>query len=66
MKAICFLMKILIDTHILLWLLYDPAKIKIHHLRLLEDKSKQVFFSSISIAEISIKTKMGKLKLPND
>ena len=59
-------MKILIDTHILIWSLAFPSKLGDRNLSLLQDYSNRIIVSSVSIAEISIKTSIGKLKLPEN
>lgn len=58
-------MKYLIDTHIFLWLLFDPSKISSNKLQLLKDSSNQIYVSSISFWEISLKYSIGKLSLQN-
>lgn len=57
-------MKILIDTHILIWSLALPSKLGDQNLSLLQDYSNRIIVSSVSVAEISIKSSIGKLKLP--
>jgi len=65
----CFmeaLMKILIDTHIFLWLLYDPGKIKQRYIDILGNCDNQIYISSLSIAEIMIKKSVNKLDVEFD
>jgi len=58
-------MNILIDTHIFIWLLKTPRKISPEHIKIL--KSPHIFFlSSISIAEMMIKSSIGKLDVDYD
>ena len=58
-------MNILIDTHIFIWLLKTPKKISPEHTAIL--KSPHSFFlSSISIAEMMIKSSIGKLRVDYD
>lgn len=52
-----------IDTHIFLWLVFNPDKINDKIRRLLEDKNNQVFICNTSFWEISIKYNLGKLDL---
>jgi PIN domain nuclease of toxin-antitoxin system len=54
-------MKILLDTHYLLWAFIDTSKIKknIYEKLLLEEN--EVYYSQISLWEISIKYNLGKL-----
>ena len=56
-------MKILLDTHYLLWAFIDTSKISqsVYH-KLLADEN-EVFYSQASLWEISIKFNMGKLAL---
>ncbi len=58
-------MKYLIDTHIFLWLLFDPAKIPAKKLKLLKDQSNDIRIASIAFWEISLKYALGKLSLTN-
>jgi PIN domain nuclease of toxin-antitoxin system len=44
-------MKIIIDTHIFLWSLADPARIAKHKLNELESQTNIIYVSSITIAE---------------
>ncbi len=52
-------MRVLIDTHLLLWALAAPAKLSKAARRMI-DKS-EIYVSAASIWEISIKTSLGKL-----
>jgi PIN domain nuclease of toxin-antitoxin system len=52
-------MRLLIDTHLLLWTLYAPAKLSAQARRVIE--KSDVHVSAASIWEISIKTSLGKL-----
>ena len=56
-------MKILIDTHIFLWAIYEPKKISKKHYEELQSLSNTVFVSSISFVEIMIKNSVGKLAI---
>jgi PIN domain nuclease of toxin-antitoxin system len=56
---------IVLDTHALLWWALDPEKLSSTALELVtEMEVKGGFASSISIWELAIKTKRGKLELP--
>ena len=56
-------MKILLDTHYLLWAFIDTSKISSSvYNKLLADEN-EVFYSQASLWEISIKFNMGKLSL---
>ena len=56
-------MNIIVDTHIFLWALSEPRKISKNKRSVLEDLSNTIYVSSISIAELMIKTSIGKLKI---
>lgn len=56
-------MKYLIDTHVLLWLLFKPTKVSAAKLSLLKDPENEIYISSISFWEISLKYGLGKLDL---
>ncbi len=56
-------MNIIIDTHIFLWALTDPSKIKDVKCRMLEDLSNTIYVSSVSIAELMIKASLKKLQI---
>jgi len=59
-------MKIIIDTHIFLWLMYDYKKVDSRHRDILENSSNELYLSSLSIAEIMIKKSIGKLDVVFD
>ena len=56
-------MSYLIDTHIFLWLLFEPKKVPLSKLKILQDGKNTVYISSISFWEISLKFSLGKLFL---
>ena len=56
-------MKILIDTHIYLWMLSSPEKLNDSRRYELESQANEVFLSSISIAELMIKQSIGKIEI---
>ena len=56
-------MKILIDTHIFLWMLSYPEKLVQNRRYQLESPSNEVYLSSMSIVELMIKSSLGKLNL---
>ena len=58
-------MKILLDTHIFLWMFLTPKRISANVESLLKDSTNEIFLSSASSWEISIKYSIGKLKLPD-
>jgi len=58
--------KILIDTHIFLWMLSYPEKIEKKRRYELESPANEVFLSSMSIAELMIKSSIGKINIEFD
>ena len=54
-------MKYLIDTHVIIWLLDDDDKLSKVARREIENLDNQIFVSVISLFEIAIKVKTGKL-----
>ncbi len=56
-------MKLLLDTHVFLWLRNAPEKIPPHIMTLYEDIQSDVFLSMASIWEMQIKNQLGKLAL---
>ena len=56
-------MKFLVDTHILIWALNDPAKICNDITHILTNEDDAIYFSQISLWEIAIKFRLGKLDL---
>lgn len=57
-------MNLLLDTHVLLWWLADSHRLSARHRELILDAKRRVFVSSVSVAEISIKSSLGKLDAP--
>lgn len=55
---------ILLDTHCWLWLLSEPERFFAKTLKLVSETKTKLYLSVASIWEISIKTKLGKLVLP--
>jgi len=56
--------KLLLDTHVVLWLLGDPDRIAVAVRRDIEDVSNAVIISAVSAWEIATKHAIGKLPLP--
>lgn len=59
-------MKILMDTHIFLWAISDPDKLSAKWRLELESQANQVYLSAVSVAELMIKSSIGKLKVDFD
>jgi PIN domain nuclease of toxin-antitoxin system len=55
--------RILLDTHVFLWLQTEPARLG-EQLRLLEDRRNELIVSAVSSWEIAIKYQLGRLVLP--
>lgn len=53
----------LLDTHVLLWLLTEPARLSDAAQRLLGDSSNRLYVSVASAWEIATKCRLGKLPL---
>jgi len=53
-------MKLLLDTHILLWAAGEPDKLSAEAYALLNDTQNELLFSAASIWEIVIKHSMGR------
>ena len=51
-------MKVLLDTHILLWALADSSLLSAKARRIVGDESNECFFSPVSLTEISIKHRL--------
>lgn len=56
-------MRYLLDTHYLLWAIFDMDKISKKTGDLIADPEQQIFVSTISFWEIALKSSLGKLKL---
>lgn len=54
----------LVDTHVWLWMLADPARIGVGALELIENSDVDLLLSAASAWEIAIKYRIGKLALP--
>ena len=54
-------MKILLDTHIFLWILNDSKKLSSLKRFEIQNKANILYLSAISVAEIMIKSTAGKL-----
>jgi PIN domain nuclease of toxin-antitoxin system len=56
-------MAYLLDTHALLWVIGDSKQFSKKVAAIIEDQNNQIYVSSISLWEISLKFKIGKLNL---
>lgn len=57
-------MRLLIDTHLLLWWLNNSPQLSPEALGLIADPLNTIFVSGATIWEITIKQALGKLELP--
>lgn len=54
-------MRVLLDTHVLLWFVTNDRRLA-NRLNLIVDPGNDVFVSAISLFEISVKVRTGKLR----
>jgi len=59
-------MKLLLDTHVLLWWLSDNATLTEKARGWIGDPENTIFVSAVSLWEIWLKQSLGKLRLPPD
>lgn len=59
-------MRILLDTHLLLWWLEANPALSTQARELIRDPENTVFVSAVSLWEIWLKQSLGKLRLPVD
>jgi PIN domain nuclease of toxin-antitoxin system len=54
-------MRVLLDTHILLWALGEPGKLPAAARRSIVDPANEILFSAASVWEIAIKAELGRI-----
>ncbi len=59
-------MRLLLDTHVILWSINDDARLKPALRSVILDPLNKIYFSYASIWEVSIKLAKGRLTLPGD
>ena len=59
-------MRLLLDTHVLLWSLTEPRKLSGGTRAALAEAHNDVFVSAVSGWEIAVKRALGKLEAPDD
>lgn len=59
-------MKLLLDTHVLLWWLDDPKRLSPEALAAIRDEDNAVFVSAAVVWEIVIKKALDKLSAPDN
>jgi PIN domain nuclease of toxin-antitoxin system len=52
--------KLLLDTHLLLWAAYHPERLSDAAVELIKDRNHDIWFSAVSLWEISIKSALGR------
>ena len=58
-------MRLLLDSHILLWTVFEPEKLSPNAHDVIADKDNLVCISIASLWEISIKRSIGRLSIPD-
>lgn len=56
-------MRLLLDTHVLLWSLHRPEQLSRQALALLSDAGNEVIASAVSLWEIAVKKRAGKMEV---
>ena len=59
-------MKLLLDTHVLLWWFIRPKKLSPRVRKMIGDGRQSVWFSACSVWEMEIKSALGQLEVPDD
>lgn len=59
-------MKLILDTHILLWWWDDSPRLPQEARELIADLDNEVFVSAVSITEIAVKKSIGRLEVDDD
>lgn len=59
-------MRVLLDTHIFLWALFNPSKLSTQLTDIYQNSEHKLFLSLVSIWEMQIKQQLGKLEFDID
>jgi len=59
-------MRLLVDTHVLLWWLAGGSRLPKRAAAMLADATNEAFFSAASLWEVAIKSSLGKLRVDPD
>ena len=59
-------MKYLMDTHAFLWFVSDDNRLSSKAKSIIKNNNNEIYFSAASAWEISIKSKLGRMKLGED
>lgn len=57
-------MRVLLDTHVLLWWTGEPSRLSPRVRELLDDDRNEIVWSVVGTWELALKVSRGKLKLP--
>ncbi len=57
-------MKLLLDTHVFLWLIADDRRLSTTAKRVILDSDSELLLSTASVWEVLLKVQIGKLPLP--
>jgi PIN domain nuclease of toxin-antitoxin system len=60
------LMKLLLDTHIWLWMVLEPTRLSRRVARVLDEAANQLWLSPISVWELLMLTQKGRVELNED
>lgn len=60
------MLRLILDTHALLWWLTDPGRINIRTHDAISDPNNLVYVSAVSGWEIALKSNLGKLEVPDN
>lgn len=53
----------LLDTHIVIWTIYEPEKITHDVEQILLDRNVSVYFSAVNLWEVAIKARLGRFDI---
>ena len=59
-------MKLLLDTHIWLWSTLEPQRLTRRVEKALADPANELWLSPVSVSELIVLLRKGRLRLPND
>jgi PIN domain nuclease of toxin-antitoxin system len=59
-------LSLLLDSHVLLWLMVDDPRVSRQTWEMLEEGSREVLVSAVSIWELEVKRMKGTLDAPDD
>lgn len=59
-------MKLLLDTHLILWAAGEPDRLPVAALAAIEDPENELLFSPVSLWEVAIKRSLGRADLQVD